>query len=249
MAPGASNNFGAPIFEPKVFCEPMYCIEKSTWNNVRTFRRPSVILRHDIVTPCPPSVRTWCQLPWKKMPRDNWTKAERYSVRFSSWPKHYRPNLHFPENFIEILVVCQRCLPTFVDVETVYDRVHREKLCGVLREYDVGGRLLLAVKSLNSCSDVCVCVGGVKSQPFTVGVWLWQEFMLSPMGTIRWGTRGTRPPTFSDSGDIQKYAMSPTFFSLGFVIYCFHTKLSPSHFATKLRLCCHHSPSWSMWIV
>jgi len=22
------------------------------------------------------------------------------------------------------------------------------------------------------------------------------------MGAIRWGTRGTRPPTFSDSGDI-----------------------------------------------
>jgi len=30
--------------------------------------------------------------------------------------------------------------------------------------------------------------------------------------------------------------MSPTFFSLGFVIKWFHTKLSPSHFTTKLRL-------------
>jgi len=36
--------------------------------------------------------------------------------------------------------------------------------------------------------------------------------------------------------------MSPTFFSLGFVICWFHTKLSPSHFKTKLRLCCcYHS--------
>ena len=43
-------------------------------------------------------------------------------------------------------------------------------------------------------------------------------------------------PQFSDSGDIIWHA-SPTFFSLGFVIYWFHTKLSPSHFTTKFRLC------------
>jgi len=42
------------------------------------------------------------------------------------------------------------------------------------------------------------------------------------MGAIRWGTRGTRPPTFSDSGDI--ICHDPTFFSLGFVIYWFHTR-------------------------
>jgi len=39
----------------------------------------------------------------------------------------------------------------------------------------VDGRLLLAVKSLYSCSEVCVRVGGVKSQPFTVGVGLWRQ--------------------------------------------------------------------------
>ena len=57
---------------------------------------------------------------------------------------------------------------------------------------------------------------------------------LYSMGAIRWGTRGMRPPTFSDSGDIIYYL--PHIF-LGLVICWFHTKLSPSHFATKLRSC------------
>jgi len=49
----------------------------------------------------------------------------------------------------------------FVDPEKSYDRVPREKLWEVLWEYSADGRLLLAVKSLNSCSVVCVHVGGV----------------------------------------------------------------------------------------
>jgi len=36
-------------------------------------------------------------------------------------------------------------------------------------EYSDNGCLLLATKSLHSCSDVFVRVDGVKSQPFTVG--------------------------------------------------------------------------------
>jgi len=39
----------------------------------------------------------------------------------------------------------------------------------------------LAVKSLYSCSEVCVCVGRVKSRPFTVGVRLRQGCVLSPL--------------------------------------------------------------------
>jgi len=50
----------------------------------------------------------------------------------------------------------------------------------VLREYGVDGRLLLAVKSLYSCSKVCVRVGGVESQPFTVSVGL-LVCVLSPL--------------------------------------------------------------------
>jgi len=68
----------------------------------------------------------------------------------------------------------------FVDNEKAYDRVPREKLWGMLREYGVDGHLLMAVKSLYSCSEVCVHVGGVKLQPFTAGVGLRQGWFLSP---------------------------------------------------------------------
>jgi len=51
-----------------------------------------------------------------------------------------------------------------------YDRVPCEKLWEVSREYGVDDRLLLAVMSLYSCSEVCVRVERVKSLPFTVGV-------------------------------------------------------------------------------
>jgi len=54
-------------------------------------------------------------------------------------------------------------------------------LWGVLREYGVDDRLLLAVKSLYSYSEICVCVGRVKPQPFTVGVGLRQGYRLSPL--------------------------------------------------------------------
>ena len=69
----------------------------------------------------------------------------------------------------------------FVDLEKAYDRVPCEKFWGVLRDYGVDGRLLLAAKSLYSCSEVCVRVERVKSRPFTVGVGLWQGCVLSPL--------------------------------------------------------------------
>jgi len=52
------------------------------------------------------------------------------------------------------------------------------------------------------------------------------------MGAIRWG-RGARPPTFSDSGDV----ICPNIFLFRFrnTAYWFCTKLSLSHFTTKLR--------------
>ena len=60
----------------------------------------------------------------------------------------------------------------FVHLDKAYHLILREKLWGVLKEYDVDDRLLLAVKWLCSCSEVCVRVGGVKSQPFIVSVGL-----------------------------------------------------------------------------
>jgi len=48
-------------------------------------------------------------------------------------------------------------------------------------EHGVDGRLFLSVKSLYSCSKVCVRVGRVKSRPFTIGVGLRQGCVLSPV--------------------------------------------------------------------
>ena len=42
-------------------------------------------------------------------------------------------------------------------------------------------RLFLAIKSLYSCSEVCVRFSGVKPKPFTVGVGLWKGCVLSPV--------------------------------------------------------------------
>ena len=48
-------------------------------------------------------------------------------------------------------------------------------------EYGVDDRLLLVVKSLYSYSEIRVHAGKVKSRPFTVGVGLRQECVLSPL--------------------------------------------------------------------
>jgi len=50
------------------------------------------------------------------------------------------------------------------------NQVRREKLWGLFREICVNGRLLLAIKLLCPCFEICVRIGGVKSQPFTVDV-------------------------------------------------------------------------------
>jgi len=39
----------------------------------------------------------------------------------------------------------------------------------------------MTVKSLYSCSEVCVRVGGVTTQPFTEGVGLQEEYVLSQL--------------------------------------------------------------------
>jgi len=69
----------------------------------------------------------------------------------------------------------------FVDLEKAYDRVPREEIWEMLREYGFDNRLLLAVKSLHSCSEIHVHFGGVKSQPFTMGVGLRQVYVLSQL--------------------------------------------------------------------
>jgi len=62
-------------------------------------------------------------------------------------------------------------------------------LWGALREYDVDGCLRLVVKSLYYCSEVCVHVFGVISQPFTMNVRLRQACVLSSLfsiGCVNW---------------------------------------------------------------
>jgi len=71
-------------------------------------------------------------------------------VRFLSRPQQYRPHFTFQQNFEKSWEYAKDAFTCFVDLEKAYDRVPCEKLRGVLREYGVDGRLLLAVKSLYS---------------------------------------------------------------------------------------------------
>jgi len=82
---------------------------------------------------------------------------------------------HSPAKYAKHIFTC------FVNLDKAYDRVPCEMLWGVLREYGVDDRLLLAVKSLYSCSEVWVRVRRVKSRPFTIGVGLRQGCVLSPL--------------------------------------------------------------------
>ena len=69
----------------------------------------------------------------------------------------------------------------FVDLEKAYDRVLRDKLWKVLREYGFDGQLLRAIKWFYSRPEVCVRVNGKQSKPFHVGVGLRQGCVLSPL--------------------------------------------------------------------
>ena len=69
----------------------------------------------------------------------------------------------------------------FIDLEKAYDRVSRNKLWKVLREYGVDGQLLRAIKSFYCRPNVCVWVNNKQSKPFHVGVELRQGCVLSPL--------------------------------------------------------------------
>ena len=69
----------------------------------------------------------------------------------------------------------------FVDLEKVYDRVPREILWEVLREYRVRRSPLRAFLSLYTQSESCVRVLGSKSDLFPMGVGLRQRCALSPI--------------------------------------------------------------------
>ena len=50
----------------------------------------------------------------------------------------------------------------FIDLEKAYNRVNREALWQVLRMYDVEGKLLSGIKSMNLDSLACVRLKEVK---------------------------------------------------------------------------------------
>ena len=68
--------------------------------------------------------------------------------------------------------------------------------------------MLLAVKSLDSCYEICVHVGGVKSELFTAGVVLQEGRVLSTLLFTVYsnGLQGfmfNRPPTTHDFSVVQ----------------------------------------------
>ena len=91
-------------------------------------------------------------------------KLENTQCVFRPGRNNTEKNFHSPANFEKSWEHAKDVYACFSDLDKSYDRFPREKLWEVLWEYSAGGRLLLAVKSLYSCSVVCVHVGGVKSQ-------------------------------------------------------------------------------------
>ena len=110
---------------------------------------------------------------------NNWTKAGCYPVWFCRSRSATEQISTLQKNFKKFWEHAKDFYTCFVDLGKVYGRVPHENLWVMLREYGVDGRLLLAVKSLYSCSEDCVPLDGVKSQPFSVGLRQW--CVLSPL--------------------------------------------------------------------
>jgi len=124
------------------------------------------------------SCKVYAKCLEKRCRKTTETKLEVTSCVF--FPGH-STNFYTPANFVEILGVCQRCL---LMICRPWRHLTRSlvKSFGVFWEYGVEICLWLAVKSLCVCSDVCVRV--VKSQPFTLGVGIWQGCIFSPLLSV-----------------------------------------------------------------
>jgi len=119
------------------------------------------------------------QVPWKKMARNKSTKVGiRPGRRTTDQIFTLRQILGKSWEYAKNVFTC------FVDLEKARDQVPCDKFWGVLREYGVDDRLLLAAMSLYSYSDICVRVGGVKSQRFTVGDGLQQRCAVTTLHSL-----------------------------------------------------------------
>ena len=56
----------------------------------------------------------------------------------------------------------------FIDLEKEYDRVNREALWEILRMYDMGSKVLSAIKSMHVDSSAYVRVNGGESERFRI---------------------------------------------------------------------------------
>ncbi|XP_061762964.1 retrovirus-related Pol polyprotein from type-2 retrotransposable element R2DM isoform X1 [Nerophis ophidion] len=80
----------------------------------------------------------------------------------------------------------------FVDLDKAFDRVPREVLWGVLREYGVSDCLIIAVRSLYDQCQSLVRIAGSKSDTFPVRVGLRQGCPMSPILFITFMDRISR---------------------------------------------------------
>ena len=83
----------------------------------------------------------------------------------------------------------------FIDLEKAYDRVPRDLLWSVLKEYGISGRLLAAIRSLYNDCKSHVRINGSKSDSFGVRVGLRQGCVLSPLLFIIFMDRISRRST------------------------------------------------------
>jgi len=90
------------------------------------------------------------------MPRNNWTKLHDAQSGF-------RPGRNTTDQIFTLQQILEKSweyakdvYTCFVDLEKAYDGVLSERILEVLRQYGVGSRLLLAVKSLYTRSKVFV---------------------------------------------------------------------------------------------
>ena len=82
------------------------------------------------------------------------------------------------QKFEKTLEYAKDVYTCFVDLKKAKDPVLCEHFWEVLRTYGVNDCLLLAVISLYSCSEVCVRVGELNSEPYTVSVGLRQRLVV-----------------------------------------------------------------------
>ena len=68
----------------------------------------------------------------------------------------------------------------FIDLEKEYNRINSEALWQVLRMYDVGGKLLIGIKSMYIDSSACVKVKVGESEQFRIDSGVRQGCIVSP---------------------------------------------------------------------